>query len=512
MSSTAQKLLAGSGLRTVALLASGGVAFLLLPFLVHHLGDRQYGLWALVGTFVGYYGMLDLGLTSSVCQYISTAIGREDWVECNRVFNSALRIHSLLGGAVLLLTLLCAFLAPVFTHSAQDASLFWKVIVLLGLSMAVSFPIRSYVGLLYAALHFDLVAWVNLVTLALRTAAIVWAVDLGYGLLGLAAATAASGIFSSIAIVWIVHRKFSWIHVRAASLDRATTKSLFSYSFYLFMVDIADQLRFQLDPVIITAFIGLAAVTHYRIASVLTDYYMRIMISTVTVVQPLFSRLYGAGELTRIRESFLFATKISVCLASFLCFALIAWGRPLILRWMGPGYIDAYSPLVVLALAMLMDLWQVPAGNFLNAIFKHRSFAVLTLGEGILNLAVSLALVRRYGILGVALGTLVAAVLVRIIAQPWWLCKVGGIPYTKYVSHVSRNVLVCACVICLCFVAAVWGLRPSYPYLFCSALGATLTYAIGSWFFIFGPDERRTFRAALAKHHIPVSKTVPSIS
>lgn len=497
MRTTAQKLMSGSVLRTVALVTTGGVAFLLLPFLVHHLGDRQYGLWALVGTFVGYYGMLDLGLTSSVCQYISSAIGREDWVECNTVFNSALRIHSLLGGAVLVLSLICGLLATVFTHSPQDASLFWKVILLLGLSMAVSFPTKSYVGLLYATLHFDLVSWINLVTLALRTAAIVWAVDAGYGLLGLAVATAVAGILSSIAIIWLVHRNFPWVRLRAVRLERATAKKLFSYSIYLFMVDIADQLRFQLDPVIIMAFIGLGAVTHYRIASVLTDYYMRIMISTVAVFQPLFSRLYGAGEHARIRQSFLLATKISVCLASFLCFGLIAWGKPLILRWMGPSYMDAYGPLVVLALALLMDLWQVPSGNFLNAIFKHRSFAVLTLAEGLLNLAVSLALVRRYGILGVALGTLIAAVLVRIVVQPWWLCKVGEIPYTKYVTHLFSNVFGCACVIGLCFILVFWGLRPSYPYLFCSAVSATLIYAVGSWQFVFGPDERRIFRAAL---------------
>lgn len=495
------------------LVATGGVAFFLLPFLVHHLGDRQYGLWALVGTFVGYYGMLDLGLTSSVCQYISIGIGREDWDECNRVFNSALRIHSLLGCAVLLLTLICALLTPLFTHSAQDASLFWKVIVLLGVSMAVSFPTKSYIGLLYAVFHFDLVSWVNLAALALRTVAIVWAVESGYGLMGLAVATAAAGIFTSVAIVYLVHRKFPWVRVRAASLERATAKSLFSYSIYLFMVDVADQLRFQLDPIVITAFIGLGAVTHYRIASVLTDYYFRIMISTVAVVQPLFSRLYGAGEQTKIRESFLLATKISVCLASFLFFGLVAWGKPLILRWMGPRYMDAYGPLVVLAAALLMDLWQVPAGNFLNAIFKHRSFAVLTLAEGFVNLAVSLALVRRYGILGVALGTLVAAVLVRIIAQPWWLSRVGGIPYTKYINHILSNAFTCGCVIGLCFAIVVWGLRPSYPYLFISALGATLIYAVGSWRFVFTADERSLFRATLVQRRVSQGpKSVPSVS
>ncbi len=499
MRKVSEKLLSGSALRTVSLIANGVVAFLLLPFMVHHLGDRLYGFWALAGTFVGYYGLIDFGLTATVAQYISGAIGRKDLKECNLVFNTALRIHSMLGGLVVLVTLVVAALAPLICHSPEDASLFREVILLLGVTVALDFPLKTYKGLLLAEMHFDMLSWLSLLYTALRTVFVIWAVLAGYGLLGLVWGTFLAAIPISLLTLWLTHKTFPWIRVHAGPTNRDTTKRLFSYSVYLFIADIADNLRFGVDPVVITAFVGLAAVTHYRIASVFADQYLRVMISMLGVFQPLLSQLHGANDNVRIKRAFFLATKISVCVASFLCFGLIAWGRPMILRWMGPHYMDAYGPLVVLSLAMLVDLWQLPSVSFLNATFNHRFYALSTLAEGLLNLAISLILVRRYGILGVALGTLVAAVLVRIIVQPWWMCKVTEISYPTYMRQLSGSILRCAGVICVSLPLVFWGLRPDYKYIFSSAVWAAILYALGSWFVVFGSDERKLFWTAFRR-------------
>src|ERR1700691_1009645 len=501
MRKISQKLLSGSALRTVSLVSNGIVAFILLPFMVRHLGDRLYGFWALAGTFVGYYGLIDFGLTATVAQYISGAIGRKDDKECTLVFNTALRIHSLLGGSVVFLTLILAALAPLMFHSSQDAWLFRKVILLLGVTVALDFPLKTYKGLLLAEMHFDTLSWLSLLNTALRTMFIVWAIVAGYGLLGLAWATMLAAFPISLLTLWFTHKTFPWVRIHASPMNRKTTKSLFSYSVYLFVADVADSLRFGVDPVVITAFVGLAAVTHYKIASVFADQYLRVMISMLGVFQPLLSQLHSANEHVKIKKTFFLATKISVCAASFLCFGLIAWGKPMILRWMGLHYLDAYGPLVVLSLAMLVDLWQLPSVSLLNATFNHRFYAFSNLAEGLLNLGVSLILVRRYGILGVALGTLVAAIVLRIIVQPWWMCKVTDISYSMYMRQLSGSIFRCAGVISISFPLVFWGLRPDYKYIFSSAVWAAILYALGSWFLVFGPDERKMFWNAFGRRN-----------
>ena len=68
-----RKLIHGSGLRVIGLAANTIIGFLLMPFLVHHLGDRNYGFWSLAGAVLGYYGILDFGIVSAVQFYRGAA-------------------------------------------------------------------------------------------------------------------------------------------------------------------------------------------------------------------------------------------------------------------------------------------------------------------------------------------------------------------------------------------------------------------------------------------------------
>lgn len=481
---------------------------MLLPFLLHHLGDRLYGFWALAGTFVGYYGVLDFGLTGTVSQYISSAIGRKNFQECNLVFNAALRIHLSIAGIALVITSVLAALAPLFFHTAQDAALFWRVILLVGTTVALGFPLNSYQGLLVAELRYDIIAWLSVLGLTLRTGLTVWVVLAGHGLIGIAWVGLLTRIPTAFLTVWLTRKQAPWSRILIGPTEPKMRRSLFSYSTYVFTTDIADLLRFQLDPIVITAFVGLAAVTHYRIASVLSDQYMRVVISVVGVFWPLLSRLHGAGDDVRIRKTFFFATKFSLFAANFLCFGLITWGRPTIQIWMGPAYMDSYWPLVVLTLSILFYLWQMPTVDLLYATFKHRVVAFASLAEGFLNLGVSLILVQRYGILGVAIGTLVAAVIVRVIVLPWWMCKVSKISFPVYVRWYSGIIFRCAGIIAVSVPLVSWGLRPDYRYLLVSAIWASILYVVGSWVAVFDNNEREVFLAVL-KNLIRRREAVP---
>ncbi len=64
-----------SALRVVGLVTTTFIAFFMMPFVVHHLGDRTYGFWALIAAVLGYYGILDLGIVTAVQYHVGKAIG-----------------------------------------------------------------------------------------------------------------------------------------------------------------------------------------------------------------------------------------------------------------------------------------------------------------------------------------------------------------------------------------------------------------------------------------------------
>jgi len=497
--SVGRKLLSGSVLRVGGLVASAAASFFLMPFIVRHLGDRIYGFWSLAAAIVGYYSLLDFGMSSAVSQYICVAIGRNDHAECRAIFNTALRIQSLFGGIALLATAAIAAATPWFCRNPADVPVFWKVIVILGVSAAIGFPARVYGGVLDAEFRFDIQSWLSILGVILRTGLVVWAILAGGGLLALAWMTLLATLPVTALQIWFARREASWARIGVGSVEMQRVKSLFSYSTYTFLAFIADILRFQIDPLVISGFIGLAAVTHYRVAGVFVQYYMWILIYSVGMLQPVFSRLHGAGDRGGLERVFFFGTKLASCMSVFIGLALIGWGKPFIARWMGLSYEDAYLPLVVLSLAVLLDVCQKPSIDLLFATFKHRFYTYMNWGEGLLNLIFSLVLARRLGIVGVALGTLIGAVVIRLVVQPWWVCKACGLRYANYMQFLGKNLLYSTALMAAATAVASWGLRPSYPFLVASAICATAFYAAGSWLLIFNRAERRQLRAALRR-------------
>jgi len=495
--SVGRKLLSGSVLRVTNLAGAAVASFFLMPFIVHHLGDRIYGFWSFTAVFVGYYNLLDFGLSSAVSQYICIAIGRKDQAECRVVFNTALRLQLLVGGVALFATAVIAAATPWFCYNPADVHVFRKVIIILGINAALGFPARVYWAVLEAQLRFDVQSWLANLGLVLRTALIVWAILAGGGLLALAWVTLFATLPVTALQVWFARREAPWARIESKSVESKVAKSFFSYSVYTFVAYLADIVRFQLDTVVISAMIGLAAVTHYKVAGVLAQYYLQIIVVSVGMLLPVLSRLHGAGDRSGIEEVFFFGTKLSCCISVFICLALIAWGKPFIARWMGTKYEDGYLPLVLLSVAILLDVCQKSSADLLYATFKHRLYAWINCGEAILNLAFSLALAQPFGIAGVAMGTLIGAFLVRIAFQPWWVCKVSGLHYVDYMKFLGGNLLRCACVAGAAIAIVAWGIKPNYFWLVASAICATGIYAAGSWLVVFNRREREQLLGAV---------------
>jgi len=490
LSSAGRKLLSGSVFRFGNLFATAASAFFLMPFIVHHLGDRLYGFWSLAAAFIGYYFVLDFGLSSAVSQYICIAIGKNDPTECRVVFNMALRIQLILGCVVLLVTAGIAAAAPWFCKSPADAALFWRVIAILGVNVAIGFPTRVYYSLLEAELRFDIQSALAILGLALRTGLSVLVILKGGAVLALAWMTLLSTLPVVAFQIWFARREAPWARIDFSPIDVAKVKPLFSYSVYTFLSTIGDLVRFQLDPVVIASFVGLAAVTHYRVASVFTTNYISLIVCAIGMIQPVLSRLHGARDKDGLDKVFFFATRVSLCMSIFVGFSLIFWGKPVISRWMGRSYEDAYWPLVVLSLAVLLDVGQCPSISLLYATFKHRFYTYLNFGEAVINLVFSLLLAKPLGILGVALGTLIGAFFIRLVAQPYWVCKVSGLHYGDYMKFLGNTILRCGFLMGTVIAVSAWGFKPSYPLLVSSAILATAIYAVGSWLLVFNRRER----------------------
>src|ERR1700736_6806978 len=73
------------------------VGVFLSPFILHRLGDAAFGIWVLIFSLTGYYGIFDFGIRSSLVRYVSKfqAVGERD--QLARVVNTSFFVYSLVA-------------------------------------------------------------------------------------------------------------------------------------------------------------------------------------------------------------------------------------------------------------------------------------------------------------------------------------------------------------------------------------------------------------------------------
>src|SRR5580704_562795 len=102
------------------------VGIFLSPYILHRLGDEAFGLWILIFSVTGYYGLFDLGIRSSIVRYIAKYSATEEYDELNRLVNTAMFSYSGIGILAMVVTLTATYyvdsifkIPPAFLSTAR---------------------------------------------------------------------------------------------------------------------------------------------------------------------------------------------------------------------------------------------------------------------------------------------------------------------------------------------------------------------------------------------------------
>src|SRR5579859_6760951 len=91
------------------------VGVFLSPFILHRLGDAAFGIWVLIFSLTGYYGIFDFGIRSSIIRYVSKYTATKDLDEVNRLINTSMFTYLCIGAVSMVITFLgCQYVDRLF--------------------------------------------------------------------------------------------------------------------------------------------------------------------------------------------------------------------------------------------------------------------------------------------------------------------------------------------------------------------------------------------------------------
>jgi O-antigen/teichoic acid export membrane protein len=423
------------------------VAFYITPLLIGRLGDTPYGVWILLSSILGYYGLLNFGIDSALVHYISKYLADANREGIGKVLRTSQVVFGIIAaGVVLLSSVLGAAFAysdlvfrSLFNLSDELRSPFALLLVVLSLGMAASFYSRVSVSVLRARERFDVLNAIQIAMLIGRTLAIIFL--MGKSLLALGVIFAVSGVLTALG-VWLAARRIWPTDGRSSEplFDATTFRTLHKFGLFSFLNSLADQVRFYTDSLVIGQFLRVQFITYYNLAAVLITYFRHFIGHAASPFFPVFSRYYGVGDEEALRQTFLRASKILAFLAVLAAGNLMGSALPFLRLWVGdvvsPEHVVlSYQVLLVLLLPFTIEMIQSIALNLIYGIGQHRRLTRLVALEALANLILSILLVRSYGLIGIALGTAIPLVVTQLVFVSRIVCHLTGVPTRGYVAR-----------------------------------------------------------------------------
>ena len=502
---TSRRLFFGSALRVVQFALQLAVVFFMTPFILHSLGVAMYGSWILITACVGYTALMDLGLSTGVARYISRAAGQGNDAEVNRVINTSLRLFSLVGLVVFFATLIGAGLCFFAVNKTDEARALALTVLFLGTRMALKFPTRTFDGVLTSHLRYDLQVIATLTSFLSAYALIFLLLRGGHGIAAMAAAMLGCSLVEYALIFFFARRSYPQMRLAGGATDGAMRRTLFDYGWKTVVWQFANTLRFKVDAPVIAAFLGRGLIAPYNIGAQLNTYFYEFVTTFIGNLSPVFSRYEGKGDYVAIREKFLMMTRIATVISIFGGASIIFYSHDFILRWMGAGFVGqlphqfSYVVATILAAGYTLTLMQTPSSSLLFGISKHHYGAFMCLGEGLLNLVLSLALVKPLGIYGVALGTTIGLVVNQVFVYPVVACRSIQLPRAIFYRDIGWVAVKTGGLLAFYFWAVKSSLRPDYLTL--TVLGAvqTLLFVPLCYFLVLHAPEKKILNSLVTQ-------------
>src|SRR6202142_2121850 len=118
------------------------VGLVLSPIILHWLGDAAFGIWVLIFSIHGYYGLFDLGIRSSIVRYVSQAKASGDLNYASNVISTSLFSYTCIGAFAFLITVLVSVYVNKFFHiEAAFQTPARLLLLMVGTAVSLGFPL-----------------------------------------------------------------------------------------------------------------------------------------------------------------------------------------------------------------------------------------------------------------------------------------------------------------------------------------------------------------------------------
>jgi O-antigen/teichoic acid export membrane protein len=476
---------------------------IITPLLLTRLGKEGYGVWMLVGQVIAYLAILDLGVGSSIGRFVAKYNARRDYKNISRIISSAIFLFFMSSILIILGTFI---LWPNFSKFFDLSDKYFNtgrwLILLTGLGVALSFPLKIGQGVLEGIHRFHLIYLLRASGSFIKLLLI----SIVFGLLGykslilLAIITIVITVLPNLLMCTTAHKKFPDVSLGFKYIDFSSLKEISSLSLSALLVTLATLLFNQGQIISVGKIVGPEAVTLYIIPVMLLTYGSMVTAYIIAAFKPMASHMQALDKKQGLKELNIRGVKISFAICLFIAVIAMAFGYPFFRIWLSASkdlseqdFTVLYNVLAIMVIGFAVGAPQNITAKMLSGTNRQWFAAFVSLAASITGLFIGIFFMTKtsLGLRGMALGWSAVLIIKGVLVFPLSACHYFKINIFSYLKKVYLPLLMAVTVLATAaYITRAIINTVSVASLVLGIAFCTCVYAVAVYFFCLDEKEK----------------------
>lgn len=486
----------------------------LVPFLIASLGDVDYSLYKVMQSFAGPLSMFHLGISTIVTRSIVKFNNSENYTEKEKKNTMALALLASVFMSLFVVIagiVMCCLLPSIYGEQYTDVNIAigQRIFIIFVLSSVFHMLTDAFSGCLVGHEKFVVSSLLPLMKSVLKIILYIVFLKCGFGVVSVAIVDLIIAVSTFVIALWyatIVLKERPKLY----RFDKRQIIEIISFGTAVLLQAFVNQVNNNVDTMILGMYIEeKRIITMYSSALAIYGIY-NSLISVVTnyflpQATKLVTRNASGKELTDfvIRPGRLQAVIAVACIGGFTLF-----GRNFITIWIGPKYLDAYWIILMLMIPVTVPLVENAMISVLDASLKRIYRSTVLVVMAVINVIVSIFLVKIMGFWGAALGTVASLIIGHGFLMNIYYAKTFNIEIGRMFASIFKGILLAglfAVVSCLPLAMFV----PNTLLLFIlKCVSFLVVYAAFLWLFGLNKSEKVAVKGVVKKFLFPKNKLI----
>lgn len=433
-----------SFLLNIVMILSG---FILPRLFLTFYGSVTNGLISSMTQFLNIIAFLDMGTTAVVGSTLYRPIVEKKLEQINQIMSAAHRFFKKIAYILIIYVFLLAFFYPTIAKSEFD----WTYTTTLIFAIAISSFAQYYSGLvdqifLSAAQKEYIYSICSIVTIGFNTISSVILINIGASIQIVKIFTSFVFLLRPIFLRYYVNRHY---HINRNTIygDNPIPQR---------WSGIAQHIAFKIlngtDVVVLTLFCSLESVSIYTVYNLVLNGIRTILLSLTNGIKPKLGYLWVQGQIKDIEKLYrwyewVFHMALSIVMGCAMVL-VIPFVKVYTLGVNDANYIQPVFSVIITMASMLFCTAQFGV-IIVQAVNHYKETQMYYIISASLNVVISVLMVIKYGLCGVAIGTLVAMLFQQVWTQAYMAKKIfnSGIFGAIKLLLVDILILLVGCVV-----------------------------------------------------------------